>query len=331
MGGIVDTVGDALGLDMAGTPAQAIQKGPYTINTGLFGGSFDPSNGGLISGQIESGILGSLQQRQLARAQGIGSWMLSGGNRNIQTGDQFLRGLNPYDLKSAAQQLIRGGRFDQDPRGEYGKTALGLSQDVLGQLGSFDPMTAAEEQFNKLDAILEPGRTRARTGTSAGLLASGRLGSTAGARTQGEVESRIEQERQALLADQFGKATGVQQQLADLAGGLGGFGSSLMTQDTADSLAKMQAGGALLGQQVDIGETLQRLGLGTKQVYQDISQKELAGALGINSALLSTLQGGSAISSPAGVAQATPGVLETAIGGFAGGLGGAAGKFAFGG
>jgi hypothetical protein len=287
----------------------------------LFGGSFDPANGGLISGQIESGALSGLQKEQLSRAISTGRWVPGGGNAAIQKGASFIQGLNPYDLRFAGQDLLRGGRFDQDPRAGYGATALGLSQDVLGQLGSFDPMTAAEEQFNRLDAILEPGRTRARTGTSAGLLASGRLGSTAGARAQGEVESRIEQERQALLADQFGKATGVQQQLADLAGGLGGFGSSLMTQDTADSIAKMQAGGALLGQQVDIGETLQRLGLGTKQVYQDISQKELAGALGINSALLSTLQGGSAISAPAGVAQAQPGILETAIGGFAGGLG----------
>ena len=184
-----------------------------------------------------------------------------------------------------------------------GAGALGLSEDILGTLGGFDPFDAAEQQFGKLDAILEPGRTQARTGTAAGLLASGRLGSTAGARTQGAVETAIEQERQALLADQFGRATDVQSQLAQTGMGLGAFGlgqiggfanlgAGLRGQGIAEQLGFLGAGTDLQSMLASQGGALTGLATQEQLGQQQLSQAALSGALGIDAQLQAALSTG---------------------------------------
>lgn len=105
-----------------------------------------------------------------------------------------------------------------------GQQAQDLSSGFLSQAATFDPFAAAEEQFNRLDAILEQGRTSARSGTAAGLLQTGRLGGTSGNEVQANVEAQIENQRQALLAEQFQGAQAVQSNLVQQGTNLGAFG-----------------------------------------------------------------------------------------------------------
>lgn len=108
-----------------------------------------------------------------------------------------------------------------DPRLQGMSNQLfGLGQGFLGQLGSFDPMQATEQQFGLMESILNPGRERTRSSLQDQLLATGRLGSTGGGRTQEGLETSIEQSRRQGLYDAFGQAQQTQQHLAGLGGGL---------------------------------------------------------------------------------------------------------------
>lgn len=132
----------------------------------------------------------------------------------------------------------------------------------LGALKAYDPFAATEEQFSRLEAILEPGRQRQRTSLQENLLRTGRLGSTGGGVSEQSLESAIEESRRANLAGAFESAMGAQSQLANLGTGLGAFGGSVEDQQfqrmlqglgTATSLEAMpfelsQLGTSLSGQ-----------------------------------------------------------------------------------
>lgn len=127
----------------------------------------------------------------------------------------------------------------------------------LSQATTFDPFAAAEEQFARLDAILEPGRTRARTGTAAGLLSTGRLGGTAGNEIQASVEGEIERQRQSLLGSQFTAAQDVQDRLV-------GRGINLRSLGLTEQAQTANLGQGALSSALNIDSQLQALlGLGS--------------------------------------------------------------------
>lgn len=209
----------------------------------------------------------------------------TGGFSGSFQGGQLTGQMSPELQRMYDQQLQQASMFGGLVPGAGRGLALAGNR-ALGQLGSFDPFAAAEEQFSRLDAILEPGRQQARAGTAAGLLSSGRLGSTAGARTQAEVEGEIERQRQSLLGEQFMGAQQTQQNLANMALGL--------TQ----------------------GGTQQQAAL------QGLSQGALGGALSLDSQLQAALGLGSNVSKPAAVAQQEQGFGEQLVqGGITAGLG----------
>jgi hypothetical protein len=245
------------------------------------GGVVDRIGGmiGLSSGDIHGKEAGAIPKPSF----GISGGLFGGGGYDAATGDITL---DP----SALSRLLGGQLTGQASEllgqvGGAGQEYTQAGERALGALGTFDPYAAAEEQFNRLDAILEPGRAQTRAGTAAGLLATGRLGSTAGARTQSSVEGEIERQRQSLLGDAWGQAQATQTNLANLATGLGAFG-----------LQRQQG--------------TQQLGLGA-----------LTGAMGLDSQLQAMLGLGSNISSPAGISQAQPGMLQAGIGGLMTGIG----------
>jgi len=161
---------------------------------------------------------------------GSGNLLKSGVNSILGEEVAASGGVNPFDITTAAGQgafnpatgKIEGqlspelqGIFDTglSTAGAFGsgleqtgQQARDLSSGFLQQAGEFDPFAAAQTQFDRLDAILEPGRKSARTGTAAGLLSTGRLGGTAGNEVQATVEGEIERQRQGLLGEQFGLA-----------------------------------------------------------------------------------------------------------------------------
>ena len=139
-----------------------------------------------------------------------------------------------------------------------GAAAQEQASGFLSAAGAFDPFAAAEQQFNRLDAILAPGRTEARSGGAAGLLATGRLGSTAGNRLQGEIERQIEQQRQSMLVDQFNSAQNVQDQMVNRGIALGTYGQQ-------KQLTQQQLATGALGNAFGIDSQLQaQLGLGSQ-------------------------------------------------------------------
>jgi hypothetical protein len=182
-----------------------------------------------------------------------------------------LQGSMSGDMRQASQRnMYLSRRFGNEVLSS-GQPYLTAGQGALSQLGSFDPFAAAEEQFGRLDAILEPGRNQARMGTAGGLLSTGRLGSTAGSRTQAEVEGEIERQRQGLLGEQF-----------------------LGAQQTQQNLMQMATG-------------LTQAGRGEQAAVQGMQTGALTNALNIDSQLQAALGLGSTVSKPEAVAQSQPG------------------------
>ena len=142
-----------------------------------------------------------------------------------------------------------------------GGAASGAAEKAFGAFGSFDPMTAAQERFDKLDSILEPGRTRTRSGLESRLFAQGRLDSTAGSRELADLEAGFQRERAGMLDTQFGQAQGAQANLAGIAQGLTGtaagvqsgiFGQGLQGIGGSQQLSEPMM--RLLGMSSDIGQ-----------------------------------------------------------------------------
>lgn len=237
------------------------------------------------------GVVDSILGTEATPASAIGrpSFDISGGlttgGFDAATGE-VTTGLDPR-LAGLQEQLLGGAGAFLGEAGA-GSQLRGLQEGFLGQLGEFDPFQAAETQFNRLDTILEPGRTRARSGTAASLLSSGRLGSTGGARTQAALEGEIERQRQTLLGEQFEGAQRVQQGLFGLGAGLQGLEES-------------------------------RFGMG---------QQALAGALGLDTQALQALGIAADVSAPVGVDPGKESGFSSLLGGALGAAGSFAGSAA---
>jgi hypothetical protein len=152
------------------------------------------------------------------------------GSVNIGPDNIVRTSLDPR-YRAIANQLI-GAFGGASP--SYSPETLALGQQAtrtgagfLDSLGSFDPFAAAEEQFNRMEAVLEKSRGRDRTALQEKLLRQGRLGSSGGGIEQEGLESAIEQSRRANLVDAFGQAQNVQRQKAELANTFGAFGAGV--------------------------------------------------------------------------------------------------------
>lgn len=160
-----------------------------------------------------------------------------------------------------------------------GQQATQAGAGFLSAASSTDPFAMAEEQFNRLEAILQPGRERERTALEERLLSQGRLGSTGGGITEGAFQEAIEQSKRQNLYEAFGQAQGVQRQQAELAQGFGAFGISA---EQAQLQRMLQAlGGATATEAMPVttlGNYLATLS-GQKQA-QDIAQAEAEASAG---------------------------------------------------
>lgn len=193
------------------------------------------------------------------------------GDFNVK-GDQITTKLSP-EYRQIVEQLVGafGGAspsYSPETLG-LGKAATQTGAGFLESLGSYDPFAAAEEQFNRMDAILAKGRERDRTALEEKLLRQGRLGSTGGGISEEALAAAQEDARQKSLIDAFGQAQGVQAQKAQLAQSFGAFGGSIEDQQlqrllqslgTATSLEAMPSQIGAAGNQLTSARAQYNLG-----------------------------------------------------------------------
>lgn len=163
--------------------------------------------------------------------------------------NQLLQGIGGLSPSLSSEQLA------------FGEDATRTGAGFLSALESTDPFDVAEKQFERMEAILEPGRERARTRTTEQLLAQGRLGSRSHGVTpeQESLESAIEQSRRAGLAEAFGQAQGVQRQQADIAQGMGAFGLSTEQAQLQRMLESLGSATAVEALPLELGNYLANL------------------------------------------------------------------------
>jgi len=171
------------------------------------------------------GLSGNIPQaefRPMELATGLGTTSFEDGKGTFT--------LTP-ELQEVYQQLLGGGR-----------QALGAAE--------YDPYTAAETLFGRMEGILAGGRERERQGLESRLLAQGRLGSTGGLFQQQGLEQAIEQQRAQSLNQAFGQAQQVQQGLfgRGLSGIQGAVGLQQLGQQQLST--GIQAGAAPLQAQM---------------------------------------------------------------------------------
>ena len=256
-----------------GDVAGAGQSG-YNASTGLFG----------TAGATQAGVAGAGQAAQnlatsgfntasatQAGVAGAGSGALSGASGLLGTSADLFSGVAGAGASAQAQ-----------------------GQGFLNQAQEFDPFAAAETQFSRLDDILSRSSGMERTGTQGALLASGRLGSSAGARVQGSLEQGIQDQRAQLLDRSFSQAQGVQDSLINRGTNLTQLGMSQQQQQQGfgqdafgNALGLGQFGLQQQGQQQDLvnAQTQNALGAGgygldQQAQQQNLSSQQLSDAMG---------------------------------------------------
>lgn len=159
-----------------------------------------------------------------------------------------------------------------------------LGQGFLGQVGAFDPFAAAETQFNRLEAILNPAREQQRQAQESRLYAQGRLGSTGGGLEQQAFQTAIEQQRAQNLINALGQAQDIQGNLISRGTALSNMPIELQNQAIGNLLNIQGAGmqqlrGGAFGGGTTTGATSQYVqGPGLKQ---QIGEGLLQGGMGM--------------------------------------------------
>lgn len=189
------------------------------------------------------------------------------GGRATFDGNQANVALSP-EMQAYSDSLgARAEGLFSNPTNGASRRATHAGNRAFAELGDFDPLAAAEGQFNKLESILEPGRDKARAGLESRLFSQGRLDSTGGAAQMGEFEAAIEQERQRNLYNSWDQAQATQTSMINNATGLSQFGFNMegglfdrglqsvdaQRQLHADALRLMEMGGQLGGMQANAG------------------------------------------------------------------------------
>jgi len=213
------------------------------------------------------------------------------------------------------------------PAAANAQSLFGAGGQALSSLGSFDPLTAASDQFKRLEGILNPIRERETAGLEARLARQGILGGTSGINRLGERSAAIERERQMALLNQFQAAQQAQGNLAGLGVGLTqagqGIGDSLFGRGVQSAQAGQQLSGPLLqllGQSANIGQASTAADIAKSNAITGFNQQQAGSGGGGLGGALSGLAGGALGSflGPAGTA------AGAALGGLFGDGGGGA-------
>jgi hypothetical protein len=139
-----------------------------------------------------------------------------------------LAAFNPYSVQTGIGEVsFQDGQATTtlDPQLQgISNQLFQQGQGFLGQLGSFDPMQATQQQFDLMESIMNPIRKREQAGMEGQLLAQGRLGSTGGALTQQGQQQAFDMSRQQQLFKAMQQSQQTQQHLAGLGTGMIGQG-----------------------------------------------------------------------------------------------------------
>ena len=223
---------------------------------------------------------------------GLGSVTTRGNKVNVELDEKY---------QPIVRELLGGSPLSQGQL-DLGAQATQQGAGFLNQLNA-DPFDIAEEQFNRMEAILGKGRDRQRVAQRENLLRTGRLGSTGGSLSEEGLEGAFETSRRANLAEAFGQAQGVQAQQAQIGQQLGAFGlgtEQAQLQRLLQSLGSAQATEAMPLQLANYLATLS----GQRSQHQ-LGKAELEAAEG-------------------GMGDILSGALSAGIGAFTGGAGTAA-------
>lgn len=212
---------------------------------------------GAVAGGVTSSLLGgvlgggsgggaSYQQAPMAfrgTSTGLGSTDIRGG-RLTTTLDPRLAALQSQLLGQAGGFL--GGS-------QLGEQALGLSGDVLGTVGAFNPQEIAANQFGQMESLLAPIAQKERMGLESRLFSQGRLGSTGGGISQQSLEDSIQRQRSQNLLGALEQGQIAQARQAELARGLGAFGLGAQQAYQGLGLGALQGATGLEQQLAGIG------------------------------------------------------------------------------
>ena len=265
---------------------------------------------------------------KLAGVGEIKSTRTKGGNFTIDATEDEQTGIFRDILQGGATGDLAAARGLSPDLARAGGQAFDAAGKAFDSFGSFDPMTAAQERFDKLDTILGEGRERTRSGLESRLFAQGRLDSTAGSRELADLEAGFQRERAGMLDQQFGQAQTAQSNLAGIAQGLTGTGAGVQSGIFNQGLQGI--GGAqqlsepmmrLLGLGQDLGNSTVNAKVSKETLKQSADAAEGGGGFmsGIGGQILGGLATGAATAfgGPLGGMAAQP-----AIGGMTGGGGG---------
>jgi hypothetical protein len=186
------------------TITQQSVANPFTAQGSLFNTSFGPtSQPGVNTG---GGTLGNLTN-QVREGQGpLGL--------NLGISDPTLQGISQQGL-FGAQDF-----FNQAQNNPNAALAGQLGGGFLEQLGTFNPLDVAQNQFGLLSPILNEQFTQDRLSQENRQFAQGRLGSTGGAQDVNALLDSQNDARRKLLFESFGQGQQAQNQLFNLGSGL---------------------------------------------------------------------------------------------------------------
>ena len=163
--------------------------------------------------------------------------------KNVSGGGLFdtsIRGGKGQISLTPEMQGIQQGMFGQAAGSPLGQQATDLAGGLFGQAGT-DPNVMAQQQFQRMEDILNPMRDQQRAEQESRLFAQGRLGSTGGALDQQAFEQAIQQQQAQGLFDAMGQAQDIQGNQMNRGLALGQFAPQQQTQ-ALQNLLNMQQG-----------------------------------------------------------------------------------------
>lgn len=189
---------------------------------------------------------------------------------------------------------------------QTGQEASSVSQGLFGdlrRLSSGDPLNIAQQQLQRMDAVLRPQREQRRSALEGRLLAQGRLGGTGASQELSELEGQFNRDRQGFLNQQLESASRIQNQALQTRGGLaaqagmlgadiqqGQFGQGMQAGQTGTNVAQLamqlQSSAPALANQLLMGEISEQEAV---QAFNTKNQKQGSAtqrAFGMGGALL---------------------------------------------
>jgi hypothetical protein len=285
-----------------------------------------------------------LQDMGMAGIGTIGATTDAQGNQTLDIQEDAQTGIFRDILNQGATGALGEAGAARPGVSGLGQAATGAAESAFGALGSFDPMTAAQDRFDKLDSILQPGRERTRSGLESRMFAQGRLDSTAGSRELADLEAGFQRERAGMLDQQFGQAQGAQQNLAGIAQGLTGTAAGVQggifnqglqgiggSQQMSEPMMRLLGMSSDFGQQTFNAKLAQQQAMADAQASDDAAEASGGFMSGIGGQILGGLATGAATAFGGPLGGMAAKAAMGAIGGGGGGGGGFTGSAVHGG